>query len=250
MSFITKESLQVIQYNTFLPLSKKLESKEKEPNNIYIYSCNFNMNDFTRSLFSELQVYFPDELKNSVNKRQAEFLAGRYSAKQALYHSGLWQSLQSTPTIPVGKYRCPIWPTEIIGSITHNHITAACAVKVSTPDNYIGIDIEKHFTNETSNELESTILTPIEMTILQSNNISRNTATTLAFSAKESLFKALFPRVREYFGFDSAKIESINTECKQICISLTEPFRKQHQLKSSYTCYYQFRKDSIFTLVK
>ncbi|HAG01786.1 MAG TPA: enterobactin synthase subunit EntD, partial [Leclercia adecarboxylata] len=37
-------------------------------------------------------------------------------------------------------------------------------------------------------------------------------AFTLAFSAKESLFKALFPKVQTWMGFESARVTALTSD--------------------------------------
>ena len=194
--------------NTFLTKPRLYSDKSKT---LFMCSCDFQLPLYHKKLFNDLGVYFPSELLRAVNKRQAEFLAGRYVAQQAMLSSGfLNNQFKSTqaPIIPIGKNRSPIWPTGIQGSITHNNVSALCAVTTATSihTDYIGIDVESLLTAVTASEIKSTIHTSKESELLISQGMSDNVATTLIFSAKESLFKALYPVIGEYFGFECAKV--------------------------------------------
>lgn len=52
-------------------------------------------------------------------------------------------------------------------------------------------------------------------------------ALTLAFSAKESLFKALFPTARRYMGFDFSRVTALNQ--KTIALTLSHPAGRYQQ---------------------
>jgi enterobactin synthetase component D len=245
MGFIKLEQHHTVQPNQY---SNGNYVNISEPGPIHIYSCEFDIKQYRQYLYGELGIYFPVELKRAVKKRQAEFLAGRYTAKQSIRHSGLLNN--TSPTIGIGKHRSPIWPTGIKGSITHHHAAAASAITIDNNENCIGIDLEQYFTTKTAIELENTILTPLEKSILIKKNISEHVAITLSFSAKESLFKALYPKVGQYFGFEMASIEAIDTRKCCLTISLSKHFAKQYNLKNRYICHYKFEKDFLFTMVK
>lgn len=120
------------------------------------------------------------QLLSSGRKRKAEHLAGRIAAVHALREFGL-------KTVPgIGTQRQPVWPQGLFGSISHSASTALAVVSRQP----VGIDIEAIFTPQTATELASSIVTHAEKELLANSGLSIEQALTLAFSAKESAFKA------------------------------------------------------------
>ncbi|MDU2478314.1 MAG: enterobactin synthase subunit EntD [Klebsiella sp.] len=115
-------------------------------------------------------------------KRQAEHLAGRIAAVYALREVGEKQP----PAI--GDQRQPLWPTPWFGSISHCAQRALAVIA----DRPVGVDIERRFTPQMAAELEDSIISPAEKTALLRSGLPFPLALTLAFSAKESGFKADF----------------------------------------------------------
>ncbi len=163
-------------------------------------ACNFDMAAFDDELYSVFGVRFPPELQASVSKRKAEFLAGRVLARTALLHVG-----SSSGDVAIGPHRQPIWPSGFTGAISHTDGTTVAMVTART-DCLIGVDIESILTEEAAKAVAEQVLTPREHAILikDSRHYTRNL--TILFSAKEALYKALFPKVGRFFGFDSAEI--------------------------------------------
>jgi enterobactin synthetase component D len=147
-------------------------------------------------------------LLGAVNKRKAEFIAGRYCASRALQMLPLLPAGDNSTDISIGDKRQPLWPIGLTGSITHSHGFAAAAV--ANTDNFrsIGIDSEHIVKHETAENVASHILTSAE-SFLDNQLITSNSDQylTLVFSAKESLFKCLYPLVLRYFDFKDAVIQ-------------------------------------------
>ncbi|EFF0769259.1 enterobactin synthase subunit EntD [Escherichia fergusonii] len=120
------------------------------------------------------------QLQHTGRKRKAEHLAGRIAAVYALREYGY----KCVPAI--GELRQPVWPAEVYGSISHCGNTALAVVSRQQ----IGIDIEEIFTAQTAGELADNIITPAEHERLADGGLAFSLALTLAFSAKESAFKA------------------------------------------------------------
>ncbi|POT58264.1 enterobactin synthase subunit EntD [Citrobacter amalonaticus] len=120
------------------------------------------------------------QLQTCANKRKTEHLAGRIAAVHALHEYG-------HKTVPgIGDRRQPRWPEGLSGSISHC-ATTALAVVSRQP---VGVDVEAIFTPTLAAELESCIVTEAERRKLESSGLPVEQALTLAFSAKESAFKA------------------------------------------------------------
>lgn len=142
------------------------------------------------------------ELAHTGKKRQTEHLAGRIAAVHALRAFGE----KSVPGI--GKNRQPIWPDGLYGSISHCGNTAI-AIVARTP---VGIDIEAIFSPQLADELASHIASEEELAVLRASALPFPLALTLAFSAKESLYKAFSSQHPELQGFHDAATVSLNAE--------------------------------------
>lgn len=151
----------------------------------------------------------PDDFQRShippthgVAKRQAEFLAGRVCAREAL------RRLNGSETVPaVGADRAPQWPAGISGSITHGKQWAAALVADSRHWRGLGLDVENLLSHERAARLQEEILTPAELrraSLLDPEQLGL--LVTLTFSLKESLFKALYPLTLQRFYFEHAEV--------------------------------------------
>lgn len=140
--------------------------------------------------------------QKGVSKRQAEFLAGRMCAREAL------RGLTGTAFVPpVGEDRAPQWPTGIVGSITHGAGWAGVVVARQQEWAGLGLDIERLLTAERADRLAAEILTPRELeSYFPLNESERAQLVTRTFSLKESLFKALYPLVKQRFYFQDAEV--------------------------------------------
>lgn len=217
------------------------------PHNLFIHfvSCNFNLNNYHPEQFERHNIVMPEEIRRSVAKRQAEFLAGRFVATKALIRSGFVDS--SVPIIAIGKNREPIWPTGYVGSITHNKNTAICAIDEIKKTTLLGIDVETILNDEMASEIASHIHNEAEKLVLVNNGFTSNEATTLIFSAKEAIFKALYPIVQKFFGFESFQVKGINIHQKTITFTISKHFRPKSKLQDSYIIHYQKNKEQFLT---
>jgi len=130
--------------------------------------------------------------QKGVSKRQAEFLAGRLCAREAL------RGLTGTAFVP---------PAGIVGSITHGAGWAGVVVGSSQQWSGLGLDIERILAPERADRLAAEILTPRELERYSPlNENERAELVTRTFSLKESLFKALYPLVKRRFYFQDAEV--------------------------------------------
>ncbi|QML55581.1 enterobactin synthase subunit EntD [Escherichia coli] len=158
------------------------------------------------------------QLQHAGRKRKAEHLAGRIAAVYALREYGY----KCVPAI--GELRQPVWPAEVYGSISHCGTTALAVVSRQP----IGIDIEEIFSAQTAAELTDNIITHTEREIITGCDLPFPMALTLAFSAKESAFKA--SKLQTDQGFLNYQI--INWNKQQIIIRRDgEKFAVHWQIK-------------------
>ncbi|CCD12699.1 unnamed protein product [Trypanosoma congolense IL3000] len=152
--------------------------------------------------FQRCDVPPPASIQRSVAKRQAEFLAGRLCAREAL------QRLDHLHCIPaIGEDRSPVWPGHISGSITHSTGHAAAIVGHKAQWRGLGMDLEHLLTVERAERLAGEILTADELQRMAALPREQHALlVTLTFSVKESLFKALYPIVHKRFYFEHAEV--------------------------------------------
>lgn len=141
----------------------------------------------------------PEDLQRAVTKRQVEFIAGRVAACDALQAAGVTPQM-----LAVGEHRAPRWPQGVVGSISHNeNLALAVAQRVESGADalLLGVDVESRIDNRSLPAIQSTIATAQEAAILARVSLNAAQCVTTLFSAKESLFKALYPRVGQYLEF-------------------------------------------------
>ena len=132
---------------------------------------------------------FPSEnayVSNAVLKRQIEFSSGRHYAREALRKLG-----HPNVEIKTTSARAPLWPDGIIGSISHSEQIAAAIVGYrGRIYRGIGLDVEKK--GRVTNDLLPLISTKNERTRLELT-ADDNETSTVVFSAKEAVYKAINP---------------------------------------------------------
>lgn len=145
-----------------------------------------------------------------VAKRQAEYLAGRLCAREALLR------VTGKAAVPTsGEDRAPQWPIGTVGSITHGSGWAGAVVGNSTDWRGLGLDIELIMPASRAERLAGEILAPAELFRLETlPSEQRAQRISLTFSLKESLFKALYPQVLQHFYFQDAELLSVDADNK------------------------------------
>lgn len=202
----------------------------------------FQTSNYRDELFTEHSIPFPEKLFAAVAKRRCEYLCGRLAAQTLLSERQIYAQVAQSAE------GAPIWPEGWLGSISH---TERCAIAVIAPQNkgyVLGIDIE-NFNPEALDEIAETIAQESERKRLAKSEIDYNTALHIAFSAKESLYKALYPQVRKVFGFDSAIITDINTRNQTFSIQLTHALTSALPARFQCTGYYQLDTDKVITVI-
>lgn len=173
---------------------------------IPLYRICFDPAAFSPDSFREQGIPLPPSLQGAAPKRLGEFLAGRLAAREALRPFGLAGCCVAT-----GAAREPLWPAGLEGSISHSVFSgegvALCAVRPGKGG--LGLDLEAWLAEGQARTLWPGIVDEEEWGRLEASvravGLSRAEGLTLVFSAKESLFKALYPRVGRYFDFLDAR---------------------------------------------
>ncbi len=206
-------------------------------------ACRFDPARLDPGAFRQCAVPMPASIERAVAKRRAEYLAGRLCAREAL------RPLLGRPAIPaIGEDRAPVWPAGVCGSISHGSGLAAAVAAAETDWRGLGLDIEEHLPDERAERLAGEILVPDELRRLAGLPApARARRVTLTFSLKESLFKALYPLVRQRFYFEAAEV----LDCAEgqarlrLLVDLNEEWRAGRELRGLYGV----RGDHLLSLV-
>lgn len=175
-----------------------------------VFHCTFNPGAYQNELYGEFEIESPFlSAPAAVIKRRAEFLAGRYCAKKSLEMLGVFNI-----DIPIGKDRSPVWPNNVVGSISHNSTHAVAVSGYRSHTQSVGVDIEAFISNETIDRLKNEVVNVDELHLLACMDISF--IFTLIFSIKESFFKAAYPLVKNYFDFDAVSVLAINRAARMV----------------------------------
>jgi len=147
---------------------------------------------------------FPEEeecIQYAHTLRQEEFRVGRICARELLCSFGHG----NTPLV-MGSDRAPIWPGDVVGSISHTNTLCTAVVAHKADIQSIGIDIAQcEALDET---LYDVILTEKEISWLTSlpYGIQKETA-TLIFSAKEAFYKCQYTLTHRWLDFLDVEVD-------------------------------------------
>jgi enterobactin synthetase component D len=184
-------------------------------------ACRFALAGYDDALFARLDIVFPPALARALPKRRAEYLAGRHAAGAALQRLG-------SPVLQVGSGAdgAPCWPAGVVGSITHSGDLAACSVAAASVLRALGIDAEHFPSPAVAGEVAPTIVGDVEQRLLRALPLPLAQGLTLAFSAKESLYKALYPQVGRFFDFSAAELIAVDLERQAFVLRLAEDWAR------------------------
>ena len=171
-------------------------------------------------------VVIPGHLHSAVKKRRIEFAAGRYCAEKAMMHL-LGKRL---PVASLKGQRSPIWPSQVVGSITHTHKYARAVLGLSRDFESIGIDSELLIDRKSLMEITERILTPTEQRNFPAGSLESGALiTTCLFSLKESVFKTLYPLCHKFFDFQDAEVISLDLENQSFSVNLKTKLNDRFQ---------------------
>ncbi len=135
----------------------------------------------------------------AVLKRQQEYVAGRLAARRAL------AALQGVATaVPRGADRAPQWPAGVVGAITHTQGHALAAVASAVDCGGLGLDLE-HASGVRRPDIARFVADADEQAWIDASDAPARCVAAL-FSAKESVFKAYYPRAQRWFGFKAVTL--------------------------------------------
>ena len=176
-------------------------------------------------------IVLPVALSRAVPRRRFEFAVGRRCAREALQRLAPPLALVD---VGIGSQREPLFPAGVVGAISHGAGIASAAVAWQRDYRGVGLDIESWIGDDALAAVEQSVLLPGESPRLATQTgLSARQVATICFSAKETLYKCLFPSVRRYFDFMDAEIESIDLAAGQFTARLRVSLNERWRVKDS-----------------
>ncbi len=189
--------------------------------------------DFSSAMLDVYHYSLPNRIRSS-RKR-----VSRFTRDKILSTLGLGCDI----TIDRGAGGEPLWPAGVVGSISHSKLS--CVIAIATWENYraVGVDVEQ------LNRITPRVIERITTTndLLESSVLSKYELSTLIFSAKESLFKLLYPDVKHYFGFKSASL--IKVSSTHFTMQLERSLGARYQSKERFDGHFMIMGEEIITLM-
>ena len=185
-----------------------------------------------------------DAISKSVLRRQAEFFFGRWVARTALLEGGL-----PCVAVPRDTSGAPLWPPSTVGSITHIDGLAAAAIASRSSHRYMGLDLERLAVGENQHALRRLVIDQDELQLLEALDARElDLWVTLAFSAKESFYKAAYPSVGRFFDFTAVRIVSVDLSAGQMLLEIVEPLTSVFSVGSRWLIDFDvIHGDVVFT---
>lgn len=155
------------------------------------------------SFLTETQINIFNKI--SSESRKVEFLATRYLAFSIF-----------SSKVETASTGAPIFPKNRSGSISHKN--GIIAIAVSEGENsYVGIDLER---NSVKEKLSVKIAPNEKLDLLCSQSgLDASEVLSLCFSAKESIYKAVFPSLTGQIGFSDVCLEKIDQSSGELIFS-------------------------------
>jgi 4'-phosphopantetheinyl transferase EntD len=135
-------------------------------------------------------------------QRRLEFATGRHCAQSAL--AALGRGSAALGRESDGR---PRWPPGIVGSISHCEGACVAAAAEERAVALLGVDVEPRA--PLPEGVLSLVASPEEIAALPYHASSMSCPApldTVLFSAKESVFKALYPGLQRFFAFDDVSL--------------------------------------------
>lgn len=211
---------------------------------IVTFVCKYNVGQFHAGLFQQFGLDPPAEVAGAVRKRQAAHLAGRHLARVALSALGCGKTI-----VPLAAGGSPLWPRGVVGSISHTDQYACCSVANNSSVRAIGIDLETIMSAALASEIVGSVLDETEQYYLCTLDLLPEVAWTIAFSAKESLFKALYPEVRCFFDFNAALIIGLDGEACTFQLKLAKDLSPQWLCGALISGRFRLDRGNVFTTI-
>ena len=236
----TRGAMTAVTHSTLAELTRGFLSKGqmRVEGQSVLYIADYDLTRFDDNLFGHLGIDYPPKLARAVTKRRAEYLAGRAIARVAQHE------LEIEGQVGIGADGAPVWPQGLSGSISHSRTRCACLL-VPRQASSLGIDTEAIAGASELSTILLTVANARERVLLEgSDNIAVDA--TLCFSAKETLFKALYSTVKRYFGFECAQLTNLPKDGR-IRLSLTQTLHPKLRKGRTFEIKYEIDANYVLT---
>jgi 4'-phosphopantetheinyl transferase EntD len=179
-------------------------------------------------------------LGRSVATRRQEFAAGRACARRALRELGIVDF-----ALEVAADRRPIWPEDIVGSITHTKGFCAAVVAPRGKLRAVGIDTER--AASVKSELWPRVCGPEIAWLDALPERERAAAAALIFCVKEAFYKCQYTLTSEFLGFDDVRVEIDNrlNDAGVFAVHACKPMELTHHIALPLTGRYLFHQEFV-----
>lgn len=183
-------------------------------------------------------------LEKAVASRKMEFIAGRICAFEAA--GKLKIELRELKS---GEKREPLWPETLVGSISHTKNFAIALVDLKESSLSVGIDVEAIIDSKKIETMEKMVIDEDELRFLNTFG-DKKKAYTITFSAKEALYKLIFPLASVFFGFKEAKIISLDMTKGRFELELISKQRELERFNGIYPGQFFEVEDKIISVLR
>lgn len=142
-------------------------------------------------------------VSGAVEKRQREFRAGRNLAHEVMEQMGC----QRRPLLRCPK-GAPVWPVNLVGSLSHCDDLAICTMARRYTVRMLGVDVEGAAALHA--DLLPLIMTDNDFAVVPKPGLAQGLWGKCVFSAKESAYKALHPKVQRVLDFSDIVIKPLH----------------------------------------
>lgn len=227
-------------------LDRNAHSSQNSEQTTAIVDFNYDNRQMDEEFFLNQGIELSAHLLQAVSKRRIDYLAGRLCARQALSKLGL----NEQGSIAAGSNRIPQWPEGYLGAITHTKGYAAAIVGLRSHWLGLGIDAEVIVGESKPSLIRHVCRSGEYERLLQGSTKNDDFLFTLIFSAKESLFKALYPVVQNYFGFQAAQLIDLDLNTGNFVIQLAQEIHENLPVDIAFHGRFIQIQDKVVTLIK
>lgn len=136
-------------------------------------------------------------------ERRSQFLSGRLATSRCLKQLGC----ENLNGVGRGSRGEPLWPNGVVGSITHTAKLAVAAAAWRKDFSAVGIDLESR-QRAINIDIRERIADEEENSWIADSKgkMDTNLRLLLLFCAKESIYKAFYPIVKTFIGFNDVHL--------------------------------------------
>lgn len=141
------------------------------------------------------------------------------------------------------------WPKGYLGSISHTDNLALATVARDSEVSMLGLDVENLIDESQVQTLMPMFASDAEMDWQPTSGLTPQQFATLIFSAKESVFKAIYPYIKNYLEFSDSILRNVDVESGTLQLQLCNQAEKLFGEPLILKVYFTFEAESVFTLI-